>query len=134
MRDLSGGIIVHCSDTRTNQSFNVDDIDRWHRERGWTGIGYHFYIRLDGTVEKGRSLDKAGAHTFGHNKNTIGICFEGGKNENNEKWDKPTDEQIDSFSWLVNSLEIVLGRKMTIKGHYEYANKTCPNFDIDILR
>lgn len=49
-------IIVHCSATKAGQDFTAADIDRWHRERGFNGIGYHYVIRLDGRLEKGRKL------------------------------------------------------------------------------
>lgn len=60
-----------------NYDTTVQQIDAWHRERGWSGIGYHFVIRLDGTVSAGRSEDKAGAHVAGFNTGTMGICMSG---------------------------------------------------------
>ena len=58
-------IIVHCSATREGQHIPVETIKKWHTEgRGWTDIGYHFYIELDGTIKKGRDIDKTGAHEF----------------------------------------------------------------------
>jgi hypothetical protein len=72
-------IIVHCSATREGQHIPVETIKKWHTEgRGWTDIGYHFYIELDGTIKKGRDIDKTGAHCKGHNRNSIGICYCGG--------------------------------------------------------
>ena len=55
-------IIVHCSATKAGQDFTAADIDRWHRERGFNGIGYHYVIRLDGRLEKGREIDFALEH------------------------------------------------------------------------
>jgi N-acetylmuramoyl-L-alanine amidase len=134
MREIKE-IIVHCADTRTDQSFSVEDVKKWHVEdNGWSDVGYHFYIRLDGTIEKGRDLDKVGAHTGGFNKNTIGICFEGGKKPNGEQWDNATYLQMDAFRRLKVSLFIILGKELEINGHYKYSQKTCPNFDVDILR
>ena len=49
-------IIIHCSATRAGQDFTAADIDRWHRQRGFRSIGYHFVVRLDGTVEPGRDV------------------------------------------------------------------------------
>ncbi|MBQ0048079.1 MAG: N-acetylmuramoyl-L-alanine amidase [Prevotellaceae bacterium] len=71
-------LIIHCSATAEGKDFTAADIDRWHRVQGWSGIGYHFVIRLDGTVEPGRPIDKAGAHCSGHNANSLGICYIGG--------------------------------------------------------
>ncbi|MDD7726846.1 MAG: N-acetylmuramoyl-L-alanine amidase, partial [Bacteroidales bacterium] len=72
-------IIIHCSDTPAGEDFSAADIDRWHKERGWSCIGYHYVVRLDGTIEKGRDLSRAGAHCAGHNANSIGVCYIGGR-------------------------------------------------------
>jgi hypothetical protein len=62
-------IIVHCSATREgDDSINAEVIDRWHKARGWKGIGYHFVILLDGKIETGRMINKCGAHTKGYNR------------------------------------------------------------------
>lgn len=55
----------------------VETIHTWHKNQGWSGIGYHFVVRKDGTIERGRPEDKVGAHVSGHNSDSIGICFEG---------------------------------------------------------
>ena len=104
---------VHCSDTKTNQSFGVEDFRKWHvQERGWSDVGYHYVIRLNGTVETGRPLERSGAHAKGHNAHSVGICFEGGK--------KPSG--CDVYGDL------------KIRGHYEVSSKTCPNFNVEILK
>lgn len=72
------GIVVHCSATREGQYVDAAEIRRWHLAKKWTDIGYHFVIRLDGTVEVGRPLRTAGAHVEGHNRTTVGICYVGG--------------------------------------------------------
>lgn len=71
-------IILHCSATPEGKDFSVQDIDRWHREKGWDGIGYHYVVYRDGSVHVGRSIDKAGAHCVGHNAHSIGVCYIGG--------------------------------------------------------
>ena len=71
-------IIVHCSATPEGKDFHASDIDRWHKAQGWKCIGYNYVIDLDGTVEPGRPLNEIGAHTVGHNSNSIGICYIGG--------------------------------------------------------
>ena len=68
-------IIIHCSATRAGQDFTATDIDRWHRQRGFRSIGYHFVIRLDGTIEPGRDVALDGAHCTGWNHRSIGICY-----------------------------------------------------------
>lgn len=136
MRKLSNinEIIVHCSDTRINQSFDISDIRDWHLERGWNDVGYHYYIKLDGTIQNGRSIDIVGAHVGGRNSRTIGICFEGGKDQYNEMWSGPTDKQIDSFKTIKNSICVTLGKDLPVNGHRKYSSyKTCPNFNVEIL-
>lgn len=122
-------IIIHCADTRVDQDFTAADIDKWHKQRGWNGIGYHYVILLDGTIQKGRPEERAGAHCKGHNLNSIGVCFMGGKNEDGSKWEKPLNAQIQAYL----QLEAELSNKyqgIEIKGHYELSSKSCPNFEI----
>jgi len=72
-------IIIHCSATREGENYTVDTIRSWHVDgRGWSDIGYHFYIDLYGKIHKGRDIAKIGAHVKGHNRNSIGICYCGG--------------------------------------------------------
>ena len=71
-------IIVHCSATREGRPFGVEDIERWHRERGFAMCGYHFVIALDGEVQPARPAGYVGAHCEGHNKRSIGVCYIGG--------------------------------------------------------
>ena len=69
-------IIVHCSATREGQDIPVETIKKWHVEgRGWTDIGYHLYIQLDGTINEGRDIDKSGADMHGDNGNSTVICY-----------------------------------------------------------
>lgn len=71
-------IIIHCSATRAGQNITAADIDCWHRARGFWSIGYHYVIRLDGTIEPGRDVTLDGAHCMGWNQRFIGICYVGG--------------------------------------------------------
>ena len=72
-------ITIHCSATKPKHSFTVEALRRSHVDRrGWSDIGYHFYITTDGELHACRPLSKDGAHTLGHNANNIGICLEGG--------------------------------------------------------
>lgn len=123
-------IIVHCADTKVNQSFDITDVDQWHKQRGFSMVGYHYYIKLDGTIQEGRNLEQVGAHCKGQNSDSIGICFEGGKNSDGSKWDSPLSAQLDSWHTLYQYLCLMFGN-LPLKGHYEYSEKSCPNFDID---
>jgi N-acetylmuramoyl-L-alanine amidase len=77
MRDINK-IIVHCTATPEGRETSVADIRSWHKQRGWSDIGYHYVVQLDGTVNEGRPVEIAGAHVKGQNKNSIGITYVGG--------------------------------------------------------
>lgn len=116
-------IIVHCSATPNGRHHTAEDIHRWHLERGWSGIGYHYVICIDGTIEQGRPHYWQGAHASGHNENSIGICLIG--------TDEYTDEQMMSLGAVVQSLSnLHKVKKENIIGHNEVSNKTCPGFDV----
>ena len=121
-------IIVHCSATPEGRNVAVADIDRWHRERGFDGIGYHYVVYIDGSVHEGRPLNKVGAHCKGHNANSIGICYVGGVDLNGKPKDTRTLAQKDA---LVNLLMRLKRRfpKAVIRGHRDFAAKACPSFD-----
>ena len=124
-------IIVHCSDTKTSQNFDISDIDLWHKKRGWSKVGYHYYIKLDGTLQRGRDLEEIGAHCRGQNNDSIGICFEGGLNSDGSKWDSPLNEQLLTYDILKAYLEAIYNG-LSVFGHYEFSDvKTCPNFLVD---
>lgn len=125
-------IILHCADTPEGKDFTVEDIDRWHKQRGWSGIGYHFVVYRDGTVEKGRDIDTAGAHCEGHNKTSIGICYIGGKGKNGEPKDTRTPQQHDSLVDLVLILQHQYNiPTINIHCHNEFSTKPCPCFSIE---
>lgn len=127
-------IIIHCSDSTWG---DAGVIGSWHRERGFDGIGYHKVIingrigsrsnydsRIDGSVQAGRPLTKQGAHCKGHNHDSIGICLIGG--------DEFTTAQYNSLKELCERLmEEYSISSDDIYGHYEFSNKTCPNFNVD---
>ena len=97
-------IILHCSATKENADFSSADIKKWHLQRGFKNIGYHYVIRLDGTVEAGRKEDEIGAHCLGHNKDSLGICYIGGLDSNGTPKDTRTNEQKKSLVKLVLKL------------------------------
>jgi len=115
-------LVVHCSDTPDDESLSARDIHAMHLGFGWHGVGYHRVINRDGIVEQGRPDYWIGAHVYGHNEISLGVCLIGRTDF--------TDAQF-------LSLEEVL-REWTLKcpaaevvGHcdFEYTEKTCPNFD-----
>lgn len=125
-------IIVHCSATPEGRNYTVADIDRWHRQRGFKCIGYHYVIYNDGSVHTGRDEDAIGAHCSGYNANSIGICYIGGMTADNKKpKDTRTPEQRVALRELIKRLKAKYP-KATIHGHREFANKACPCFDVKI--
>lgn len=122
-------IIVHCSATPEGRNVTIDDIDRWHRQRGWEGVGYHYVIHLDGSIHKGRDLERVGAHCIGHNKQSIGICYIGGLDVNGKPKDTRTPEQKDSLSTLINQIRLKYPN-VKVFGHRDFANKDCPCFSV----
>ncbi|BAQ92790.1 N-acetylmuramoyl-L-alanine amidase [uncultured Mediterranean phage uvMED] len=130
MRKVSK-IIIHCTATPEGRHHDVADIRRWHLKRGFNDIGYHFLVHLDGTIEEGRSINKIGAHCSGQNRGSIGICYVGGMSKDMKKAkDTRTKEQKDSLVKLMTELIYKYNKDMTIHGHYEFAKKACPSFDV----
>jgi N-acetylmuramoyl-L-alanine amidase len=121
-------IILHCAATPEGKIFDISDIDRWHKARGWKGCGYHFVITLDGCIQKGRAINAYGAHTKGRNS-AIGICYIGGLDSGGVPKDTRTPEQRDALELLITGLNITLGA-LQLHGHNEYSNKACPSFDV----
>jgi N-acetylmuramoyl-L-alanine amidase len=128
MRDISK-IILHCSATPGGRDVTVDDIRRWHLANGWDDIGYHFCIYADGSIHRGRDLDKSGAHTYGHNRNSIGICYIGGVDKDMNPTDTMTEMQDIAVIELVKSLRLIFGH-LSLHGHNEFSSKSCPSFDV----
>lgn len=128
-------IILHCSATPEGEDFSVDQIRQMHLARGFSDIGYHWYITRDGKIHKGRDESKIGAHTTGHNARSIGVCYCGGcpprsvSNWNLKAKDTRTPAQTDALRQLVLDLQRRYPAA-TIHGHYEFANKACPSFKI----
>lgn len=107
----------------------VEQIHQTHKNNGWAGIGYHFYIRKDGKIYKGRPIDKMGAHCLNNNYDSIGICFEG-----NFCLDDPTEEQLKSGKELVSSLlkQYNLRAKKAVFGHKELMATACPGYNFPL--
>jgi len=123
-------IIIHCSATREGEDIPVETIKDWHvNGRGWSDIGYHFYIDLYGEIHKGRDIAKIGAHCKGQNRNSIGICYCGGV-EADGKTPKDTrlDCQKEALTAVLRTLKAMYPEAQ-IHSHRDYANKACPSFD-----
>ncbi|MBO5780249.1 MAG: N-acetylmuramoyl-L-alanine amidase [Muribaculaceae bacterium] len=122
-------IIIHCSATPAGRNVSVADIERWHRQRGFDSIGYHYVIHLDGKVELGRPVERVGAHCVGHNRHSIGICYIGGVDDRLHPTDTRTPAQRSSLRRLVADLKQRFPHA-SVYGHNEFAAKDCPCFDV----
>ena len=71
-------IIIHCTATPEGKQMSIDEIRRGHRQRGFSDIGYHYVVMLDGSVQNGRDVDLIGAHALNHNAHSIGVSYVGG--------------------------------------------------------
>ena len=143
-------IVIHCSATREGVDIKASDIDKWHKEKGWSMIGYNYVIDLDGTIEVGRPLSMNGAHckdkgfsTKSYNLHSIGICYIGGLDKNGHSKDTRTDAQKLAMHKLVMEL-IVKYPIVEVIGHRDASPdkngdgkiaknewiKTCPCFEV----
>ena len=123
-------LIVHCSYTPPSMDIGVARIRDWHvNDNGWRDIGYHWVIRRDGGVEQGRSEDIPGAHTAGHNADSIGVCLVGGMSETDRQPEcNFTGAQYDALCKLIRQIR---GRHANIEvsGHNDWARRACPTFN-----
>jgi N-acetyl-anhydromuramyl-L-alanine amidase AmpD len=136
-------IVIHCSATHAGKDFRAADIDKWHRAKGWNGIGYHFVIDLDGTIETGRPLEVVGSHVQGHNSRSIGIVYIGGLGVLGSPMDTRTPMQQASMLNLVTQLHRQFPNARIV-GHRDLSPdkdgdgmverwewmKECPSFDV----
>ena len=128
-KDPKDTIIIHCSATRPGQDVGAAEIDRWHRQRGFDGIGYHYVVRLDGTIEEGRPYHREGAHALGWNKRAVGICYIGGLDNRKRPCDTRTIQQREALKTLILRLKKEHPGLVRILGHRDVARKDCPCFD-----
>lgn len=127
MRKISK-LIIHTSDSPDHLDIGVKEITEWHKQQGWSDVGYHYVIRRDGTIEEGRPVARPGAHTAGHNSDSIGICWVGRS--------KITRDQkgalLQLLSQLLNKFDL---DTLDIYGHNDFnSNKSCPNISVEDIR
>lgn len=122
-------LIIHCAATPPEMDIGVEEIRKWHLERGFDDIGYHHVNRRDGTLEAGRPLDEIGAHVKGYNTGSIGVCLVGGVDVKNKPDANFTITQWDTLREYVKEFKKQYP-KATIHGHNEFDNKACPSFNV----
>lgn len=124
-------IVVHCSATQNKESYDWKTIDKMHRQKNWIMIGYHFVIKTDGTIQKGRDLETIGAHVEGYNDKSIGICLIGGIDNKGKSVNNFTKVQMKSLKLLIDYL-LSIYPKADVRGHRDFPGvaKDCPCFDV----
>lgn len=122
-------LIVHHLEAE-GPHWTVEAINAMHiHENGWAGIGYHYYIRLDGSIYKGRPDNAIGAHCQGYNSNTLGVAFEG-------NYDNRTEMPIEQYNAWCN-LKAYLCNKygnMPVYGHREKGSSECPGENFPLAK
>lgn len=131
-REATKYLVVHCSATQNVPSFTWKTIDQMHRQQGWLGIGYHFVILTDGTIQRGRPLEAIGSHVKGYNNCSVGICLIGGVDAKGKSVDNFTEEQKESLKCLLDYLRGYYKDEVVVLGHRDFAgvHKDCPCFDV----
>ncbi|ACI97519.1 N-acetylmuramoyl-L-alanine amidase [Rhodospirillum centenum] len=121
-------VFIHCSASDQAAHDDAAVIDQWHRRRGWRGIGYHVFIRGDGTIQRGRPLEDVPAAQAGHNSGSIALCLHG--------FHQFSPVQFDSLRRLADAMDAAYaaqGKRLRWRGHREVAAKLCPNFDYRVV-
>jgi N-acetylmuramoyl-L-alanine amidase len=140
-RPRTSTIIVHCADTLATMNTSAADVNVWHTtERGFAAIGYHLFIKRDGTLEGGRALDVIGAHAAGHNLTSVGVCLAGGKKKTPKGAPAEPENNFTPEQWVTLKAVIVGLRAKypltqapgAVKGHRDLPRvaKYCPSFDV----
>lgn len=124
-------LVVHCSASQPDDKTDVATIRRWHLQRGFVDVGYHYVITVKGIVQKGRDESVAGAHVEGHNATSIGICLIGGVDKAGKSVNNFSPAQLQALRTLLGQLKEKYP-KATVQGHRDFpgVKKDCPCFDV----
>lgn len=123
-------IVIHCSATREDRPYTPGQLERDHRARGFASAGYNYYVRRSGCLIYMRPLEQIPAHVKGFNRNSIGICYEGGLNSRGQPRDTRTPEQKETIRALLHMLRIRFPGSR-ICGHCDLSSlKACPCFNV----
>ena len=113
-------IVIHCTATKVGKDLTADDIRKMHKAQGWSDIGYHYVVRLDGTIENGRDVDIIGAHVSGYNSHSIGVVYVGGLGANGKARDTRTENQKAALLNLLYDLKKIYPNAK-ISGHRDFS-------------
>lgn len=124
-------LIWHCTATPEGKDYTVADVRAWHKQRGWSDIGYHYVVYRDGRIMLGRPVGQVGAHVEGHNTGTVGASYIGGLTKDRKAAkDTRTPAQRAAMTWLTQQLRAKFPAISKVTGHNQYAAKACPSFDV----
>lgn len=131
-------IVIHCSATPASRNIGAAEINMWHKDKGWSGCGYHIVIRRDGFAEShvdgypARPIKDIGAHAEGFNSHSIGICLVGGVNAGGAPEANFTDAQYNTLQALIESFKAIYPSISKVVGHRDLpgVHKACPSFDV----
>jgi len=113
-------VFIHCTASDIDAHDSVEVIRKWHMDKGWSDIGYHFLIHKNGKISNGRNIENSPAAQHGHNRHTIAICLHGLRKENF------SPKQYESLKQLCSKINKVYLRQVSFHGHCEVSNKSCP--------
>jgi len=130
-RRVIKGLFVHSTATKASRKVTPADIHQWHVvENGWSAPGYHFLIQRDGTLLPLRDINRNGAHTYRHNRSTIGIVMAGGISGTHSPKANFTRAQLRTLRKFTDAFSEVYPDAF-IKGHRDVANTACPSFQVN---
>ncbi|ABC29661.1 Negative regulator of beta-lactamase expression [Hahella chejuensis KCTC 2396] len=130
-RQATRFVVVHCSATPASMDVDAETIRTWHKDKGWSDIGYHLVIKRDGTVQNGRDLMSVGAHVRGHNGDSVGVCLIGGVDDEEVPEDNFTEAQKNALRTVLAGL-LARFPGSELRGHRDFpgVHKACPSFDV----
>lgn len=114
-------IFVHHS--ASSQDTTRDQIDVWHKRRGWNGVGYHYVIEKDGSIMMGRLFKTIGAHCRGHNSNSIGVCVVGNYMDDEAMTEGQEQSLVMVLHGLLSQYSLDVDQ---VYGHRELGETLCP--------
>lgn len=131
MRTETSYIVVHCAATPAKMDVDIATVAEWHKERGFKTVGYHYFIKRDGTRQTGRPINDIGAHVVGYNHNSVGVCMAGGMDKENKSPENNfTKEQWTTLELTLRELHADYPRAVIV-GHTDLdPGKACPSFKV----
>ena len=130
-RNRTDFIVLHCSATKPSADIGAAEIRQWHKDKGWSDIGYHDVIRRNGTRERGRDINEIGAHVAGYNSRSVGICLVGGVSDKGHSENNFTKAQMDTLQKIVFEYK-KMWPNAVVQGHRDFPGvaKDCPCFNV----